>query len=230
MDWDMPIKVLVIAAHPDDETLGLGGTIASHSSKGDIVHVQIITDGSSTQYPNRAIEMIERKKGEAECAMRLLGVENIEFGELPDMRLDCTPHIVINRLIEEKVRDFEPEIIYTHHTGDLNMDHRMVARSTMVASRPSSNGPIREILAYEVPSSTEWNGPHVTDLFVPNRFVDISNFLELKMKAIDCYESELRDFPHPRCPEVIRNYDQANGNSMGMKYAERFMILRSIWK
>ena len=152
-------KILVIGAHPDDETFGMGGTIAKHSLIGNEIHVLILTDGSSAQYSNFQ-EMIEKKKLEAKKAMDILSVKNIQFGTLPDMKLDTVPHIEINKIIEEKINDFEPDYIFTHHWGDLNKDHRCIFESTMVAARPINSPSIKKIYCYEIPSSTEWQFPN----------------------------------------------------------------------
>jgi LmbE family N-acetylglucosaminyl deacetylase len=221
------MKVLIIGAHPDDETYGMGGTIAKYTSRGIVVHVLIITDGSSSQYNNYK-EMIMRKKKEAKNAMEILGVEKIELESFPDMKLDTIPHIEINKLIENKIKNFNPSIIFTHHWGDINKDHRLVFESTIVATRPINNQTLKSIYTYETPSSTEWSSMELNDKFVPNLFIDISEFMDQKIKAIEAYESELRKFPHPRSTEAVRAYDKKNGIIIGRTFAERFTLIRSI--
>jgi len=223
----MTEKILVIGAHPDDETFGMGGTILKHTSNGNIVHVLIITDGSSSQYENYE-EMIEEKKIEATNAMKTLGVEKIEFNILPDMKLDTIPHIEINEIIETKIYDFQPEIVYTQHWGDVNKDHRLVFESTIVAVRPTPSQVVHEVYTYETPSSTEWQAPRIEDVFTPNCYVDISEYLEQKMKAIECYKSEIRKYPHPRSPKAVAIYNKKNGITVGRRAAERFVLIREI--
>lgn len=219
------MNVLVLGAHPDDETYGMGGTIAKHSFNGDTVNVLIITDGSSSQYEN-AEEMIQRKKSEAKKAMEVLGVEKIEFNSLPDMKLDTIPHVDINRIIEKKVHDYNPDIVYTHFWGDLNKDHRIIFESTIVATRPSLNNKIIKVYTYETPSCTEWQSPKNSDWFIPNIYSDITDFIETKIKAIRCYKSELREYPHPRSLESVRVYCKRNGIIMGKDAVERFVLVR----
>jgi len=215
------MKILVIGAHPDDETLGMGGTIVKHTFNGYTVHVLIVTDGSSSQYENYS-EMINRKKAEAENAMDILGVKKIEFNTLPDMKLDTVPHVEINSLIEKKVRSFQPDIVYTHHWGDINKDHRLVFQSTMVSVRPTPHQSVKEIYTYETPSSTEWSSPELNNVFKPNIFTDISECIEKKIDAVKCYKSELRPYPHPRSLEAIRVYNNKYGIEIGVEFAERF--------
>jgi len=220
-------KILVIAAHPDDETLGMGGTIAKHTSKGDVVHVIIITDGSSSQYQNYK-EMIKKKKNEVKKAMKILGAGKIEFNTLPDMKLDTVPHVEINSIIEKKIEKYKPSTIYTHHWGDINKDHQLVFESTMVSVRPNPNQPVKEIYTYETPSSTEWNTIEASKIFKPNVFVDTTKYIDKKIKAVEAYETELRPYPHPRSPEAIETYDKRNGITIGTQYAERFYLIRKI--
>lgn len=222
----MKENVLIIGAHPDDETLGIGGTIAKHSTSGDTVHVLIITDGSSSQYPNYK-SMIKKKKIEAQNAMKILGVKSIQFGKLPDMKLDSISLIQINKIIQKKINEFKPNLIYTHFWGDLNKDHRLVFESTMVATRPTFSNNIRKIYCYETPSSTEWQLPN-SFRFNPNVYVDISDFIETKIKALKCYKSELRKYPHPRSLEAIRIYCKRNGIIIGKEAAERCVLIREI--
>jgi len=221
----MSEKVLVIGAHPDDETYGPGGTLKLHSLKGDEVHVLVVTDGSSSQYENYD-EMIMKKKKEARSAMDILGVTDIQFNSFPDMKLDTVPHVEINRVIERKVREYEPTIVYTHHWGDVNKDHRLIFESTMVAVRPTPGQTVRKLISYETPSSTEWMLPSIPNRFLPNMFVDISDVLNYKLEAVKCYVSEVREYPHPRSPGSVEHYARANGSSVGLKAAERFMVLR----
>ena len=164
-------RVLVLAAHPDDEVLGMGGTIAVHVDRGDEVRVVVVTDGSSTQYPDDA-EIRARKEDEALRAAAELGVTDYVHLDLPDMRLDTLPHVEVNRVVEEHVRDFAPERVYTPHP-DVNRDHRVLFDSVAVATRPVPARTVRRLLTYAPTSSTEWT-PAALNWFVPNWFVEVT--------------------------------------------------------
>lgn len=223
-------KVLVIAAHPDDEVLGAGGTIARLSSEGKIVDVLIVTDGSSSQYSDsdNLDEIINRKKRETRECADLLGVRNIYYGGLPDMKLDAVSHIDINKVIEKIIEEVRPDTVFTHFWGDVNVDHQNVYKSTLVAVRPLMNQIVKRLYCYRVPSSTEWTPSKPDTMFVPNVFVDISGFEETKYKAFSCYCTEMRDYPHPRSIRYLRETDIAAGLQVGISSAELFMLLREI--
>lgn len=224
------MKVLVIAAHPDDEVFGMGGTIAKLATEGKEVHVLIVTDGSTTQYKNspNLYEILNKKKKEAKNANCALGVKKVHFGELPDMRLDSVAHIEVNRVIEEMIKKLKPEIVYTHFYGDINFDHQHVYKSTLVAVRPLPGQTVKELYCYKVPSSTEWSPQIFSGTFMPNVFVDISKYCLKKQEAIKLYETELRDYPHPRSIEYIEKLDRVSGLKYGIGSAEEFMLLRKI--
>lgn len=224
-------RILVIAAHPDDEVLGMGGTIAKYSARGDEVAVLIVTDGSTTQYrDNPDIQnIINAKKRETANCAEVLGVKHIFYGGLPDMKLDVTPHIEINRVIENTINNFQPTMVFTHFIGDVNKDHRRVYESTLVACRPVAEQCVKRLFLYSVPSSTEWNVQTSTNVFLPNWYEDISGaFAEKKYKAMECYKTELREYPHPRSIQYLRTADTAEGNRVGLLAAESFILLRSI--
>ena len=226
-------KILVIAAHPDDEVLGMGGTIAKFAAKGDEVAVLIVTDGSTSQYRNdpKLQEILKEKKAETTNCAAVLGVKDVFYGELPDMKLDVTPHIEINRVIENAITDFQPSVVFTHFSGDVNKDHRMIYESTLVACRPVSEQCVKRLFLYSVPSSTEWNVQTASSAFLPNWYEDISGgFAEIKYKAMECYRTELRDYPHPRSIQYLKTADAAEGNRVGLLAAESFILLRSTEK
>lgn len=224
------MKILVIAAHPDDEVYGMGGTIAKLAAQGEEVHVLIVTDGCTAQYAGRPDlpEIVEKKHSEALAANRLLGVMEVHFGTFPDMRLDTVPHVEVNRLIEETVDAVQPEAVYTHFYGDVNLDHQMVYRSTLVAARPVPSQCVRELYCYRVPSSTEWSPQLGHTVFLPNVMTDISGFEEVKERALLIYQTETRAYPHPRSPRYVRETDRAWGLEWGLGPAEPFMLLRHI--
>lgn len=224
------MRVLVIAAHPDDEVYGMGGTIAKLASLGAEIHVLIVTDGCTAQYAGKTdlLQMIEKKRAEALEANRLLGTAKVHFGTLPDMKLDKVPHVEVNHLIEETIDRFRPEVVYTHFYGDVNVDHQMVYRSTLVAVRPIPGQQVRELYCYQVPSSTEWSPqlPHTS--FLPNMAVEITNFTNQKEQAVLAYQTEVRSYPHPRSAQYIRKMDLARGLELGIGSAEMFWQLRRI--
>ncbi|HUF00931.1 MAG TPA: PIG-L family deacetylase [Gaiellaceae bacterium] len=218
-------QVLVVAAHPDDEVLGMGATIAVHVDRGDAVRVVVVTDGSSTQYPGDP-ETRARKEQEALRAAAELGVEDYVHLDLPDMRLDTVAHVELNGVVEEHVRDHAPEILYTVQP-DVNLDHRMLFDAVAVATRPTPGHPVRRLLTYAPTSSTEWT-PAAVNWFVPNWYVDVTGTLERKVAAFAHYETERRDYPHPRSERAIRAAASYHGSSCGCEYAEPFVLVRGI--
>lgn len=223
-------SILVIAAHPDDEVYSMGGTIAKLSAQGHEVHVLIVTDGCTAQYAGRPDlpEIIERKHAEALEAGRLLGVKGVHFGTFPDMRLDTIPHVELNRLLEETVDAIQPDTVYTHFYADVNLDHQMVYRSTLVAVRPVPNQCVRKLYCYQTPSSTEWTPQLAQTAFLPNTMVDITGFEDAKERAVLAYQTEARPYPHPRSPQYIRETDRARGLQWGLAPSEAFMLMREI--
>lgn len=220
------MRVLVLAAHPDDEILGMGGTIARHTDAGDEVRIVVVTDGSSTQYPGDD-EIRARKEVEALRAAAELGVTDyVHHLELPDMRLDTLPHVEVNRVVEEHVDHFSPEVVYTPHP-DVNRDHRVLFDSVAVATRPTPRQVVHRVLTYAPTSSTEWT-PAALNWFVPNWFVDIGDALERKLAAFGHYETESRDYPHPRSARAIRAAAEFYGASCGCEHAEPFVLVRSL--
>lgn len=223
-------KALVIAAHPDDEVLGMGGTISKFVKNGITVDVLIVTDGSSAQYrdSDHLAEIIEAKKKETRNCADVLGVRDIYYGELPDMKLDTTPHIRINQVIEDVIDKVQPEAVFTHFWGDVNCDHQNVYKSTLVAVRPVMGQVVKELYCYRVPSSTEWTPNKADTMFMPNYFVDIEQYAEQKYKAFSCYSTELREYPHPRSVQYLRENDKVVGLRVGLLAAEEFVLLRKL--
>lgn len=223
-------KVLVIAAHPDDEVLGMGGTIAKLVKNGCVVDVMIVTDGSSSQYrdSDHLAEIIAAKKKETRNCADILGVRDIYYGELPDMKLDTIPHISINQAIEDVIEKVQPDTVFTHFWGDVNCDHQNVYKSTLVTVRPLMGQVVKELCCYRVPSSTEWTPNKADTMFMPNYFVDIEQYAEQKYKAFACYTTELRDYPHPRSVQYLRETDRADGLKVGLLAAEEFVLLRKL--
>lgn len=223
------IKVLVVVAHPDDEILGMGGTIAKYVSSGAEVALLIVTDGSTSQYKDdsRLEEILEEKKRETLKAANILGISKVFYGGQPDMRLDITEHTAVNASIEAVVDEFQPDIVFTHFEGDVNKDHQCVFQSTLVACRPIPGQKIKELYSFSIPSSTEWSPQNIKTVFTPNVFVDISGeFAEKKYSAMLAYVTELREYPHPRNVDVLKILDQAVGLQVGLECAESFIAQR----
>ena len=220
------MKVLVFAAHPDDDVLGMGGTLCLHAAeRGDEVRVVCVTDGSSTQYPDDA-EVRARKGEEAVRAAGVLGVRDYVHLDLPDMRLDTLAHAELNAVVEEHVRDVSPEVVYTAQP-DVNADHRALFDSVAVATRPTPGQPVRRVLTYAPTSSTEWT-PAATNWFMPNWFVDVTATLERKLEAFACFATERRDYPHPRSERALRAHAEFFGATVGCEYAEPFVLARHV--
>jgi len=219
-------RVLVIAAHPDDEVLGMGGTIAMHAVvRQEAVRIVCVTDGSSTQYPGDA-EKRAQKEEEARAAAAELGVTDYVHLELPDMRLDTLAHVDVNRVVEDQIGDFEPTVVYTVHP-DVNRDHRVLFDSVAVATRPVPGQSVRRVLTYAPTSSTEWT-PSALNWFVPNWFVDVTDTLDRKLASFAHYETEAREYPHPRSARAIRAAAEFYGASCGCDAAEPFVLVRSL--
>lgn len=223
------MRVLIIAAHPDDEVLGVGGTIARHVDKGDEVFILMVTEGSSTQYKNQAGK-IQQKKLELEKVKETLGITEVIYLDLPDMKLDTIPKADLNEQVAKAALNIKPEIVYTHFYGDINNDHQVVFEATMVAVRPIGDYSVRRVLAYNTPSSTEWSAQTSNNVFLPNVYVDITDYLPKKIEAMKQYQSELRSYPHPRSLESLNQVAKFWGKHIGVDAAEPFMLIREIEK
>jgi LmbE family N-acetylglucosaminyl deacetylase len=221
----MTSQVLVIAAHPDDELLGLGGTIARHTSSGESVTIVFVADAGTARYEDKTIQSVRQ------CALQAaiqLGVSDVRFAGLADQNLDTRPILQVTQWIERILLDIRPRIIYTHHRGDINRDHQVVHEATLTAARPYSTPYVERILCYETPSATEWAGAYFENCFVPSVYVDITAHLESKLMAMSAYTTELRPFPHPRSLEALRARAAHWGSVIGVTAAEPFMLMREI--
>ena len=222
----MPDTVLVVAAHADDEALGCGGTIARHVAAGDAVHVVFMTDGIGSRRGDIDAEAAQRRAASA-LALAILGVKSSLAFAWPDNEMDSVPLLQIVKPLEAHIARLAPRLVYTHHTGDLNVDHRITAQAVMTACRPLPGSPVREILAFEVLSSTEWSLPGLP-AFVPDVFVDIAATWAAKAQALQAYGDELRPAPHSRSLEHAHALALHRGHSVGLGLAEAFMQLRRI--
>ena len=219
-------SILVVAAHPDDEVLGCGGYIAARVKSGDEVVVTFLSDGVTSRDKNLGISEIEARRIAARSASNVLGVKDVSFGDFPDNKLDTSPLLEVIKSIEVVVERVRPQIVLTHFGGDLNIDHRIVNQAVLTACRPTPKQGVKEILFFEVPSSTEWQVPIEGEAFIPTWFEDISETLELKIKALTAYEHELREWPHPRSVKAVEHLAHWRGASCGVDAAEAFVLGR----
>lgn len=223
--------ILVVAAHPDDEVLGCGGTIARSARAGHDVHIMILGEGISSRYTRRSQanrRALRKLQQDARAVGKLLGAVSMAFEGLPDNRFDELPLLDIVKRVERRIREVKPEMIFTHHPGDLNVDHRTTFQAVLTATRPIKGCPVRELYTFEVPSSTEWAFQQFQPAFKPNVFVDITATVGTKVKGMQGYESESREFPHPRSPEALKAMTRRWGSVAGLACAEAFELVRSV--
>ena len=218
-------RVLVVAPHPDDEVLGVGGTIAKYSAQGDEVFVLMVSGHLPPLYSREAYE---KTVSEAYAAFKVLGVEQSEFLEIPATMIGDQPLHEVNGRISKIVSDFNPHIVLCPYP-DRHVDHRLVFDSVMVATRPVGEGRDIEIVAaYETLSETHWNAPHIEPNFTPNWVVDITEQVDTKLKALQCYKSQISDFPGPRSIEAVEALAKFRGTQAGFGYGEGFHIVRMV--
>lgn len=237
------MNILVIAAHPDDEVLGMGGTIFKYTKLGHKVKVAIMATGiksrRSTNFKNNSKykisetyekkiqqQILELRKNSLH-ASKILGVTDVEFFDFPDNEMDKISNLEITKQIEKIIEEFNPEKIFTHSEYDINIDHRLLYLATLTATRPKKNQTVKEVYVFEVPSSTEWFFP---SKFSPNVFVDISKELKTKQKALMAYKNEIEKFPHPRSVESLEIIAKRWGTVSGLRSAEAFTLIRQIIK
>lgn len=222
-------KVLVVAAHPDDEVLGCGGTIARLAKEGSRIYTLILGQGAASRHVTEEDEGIMQEiaelKEQAEKADKLLGVKKIFFFDFPDNRFDTVALLDIVKTIEAVKNEIKPDGILTHYAKDLNIDHQIAYQAVITAARPLENETVKEIYSFETPSSTEWSYPNS---FTPDIFFDISNVLDVKLKALKRYTAEMRRYPHPRSLEGVELAARAWGMKVGVNYAEAFKAVRII--
>lgn len=207
-------RVCVIVAHGDDEVLGCGGTIARHVAEGDEVRLIVMVN-----HGMRAKDQIDMAQNAAE----ILGIKSVDSVGLCDQRMDDYPFLKIVNLLEGVIGT--TEIIYTHHLGDLNLDHRITAQAVLTAARPLPGSTVKEIYGMEIPSSSEWSP---VDKFEPNHFVDIGEYADVKLQALKCYDTEMRPTPHARSYASVNAREILRGASVGVCFAEAFQVYRQI--
>jgi LmbE family N-acetylglucosaminyl deacetylase len=228
----MKNRILIIAAHPDDEVLGCGGTIARHADSGDQVQVLIVAEGSTSRQQERDRAQVRHELSAlakaAQTAGLILGAAGVELLDLPDNRLDSLDRLDLIKRIEGCVERHQPECVYVHHAGDVNVDHRRLHEVVVTACRPTPRYVVKRLLSFEVASSTEWQPPGSAPAFQPNWFVDISDQWERKRDALEAYSSEIRDWPHARSLEAVEHLARWRGAQVGVEAAEAFCLLRQL--
>ncbi len=220
----MTKKIMVVVAHADDEVFGCGGTLLKHRDAGDSIHVVTLTDGVSSRGSQQG-------QGERESALvhvcKKLNASFASF-QFNDNAMDSHSLLDIVQCVESEIAQFQPEVIYTHHSGDLNIDHQICQRAVLTACRPQPGFCVKTIYSFEVNSATEWNTPNSTTAFMPNVFVDISAHANEKIELLELYQTELRAFPHTRSIKALQAKGTVRGSSVGLESAEAFVLLRQV--
>lgn len=221
------MKILVIAPHPDDEVLGCGGTIKKHTTTGDEVSLCVVTKAYT---PDWTEEFIENRQKEIEASNKVLGIKKLYNLDFPTVKLDGVLQKNLNDSIAKVVKEMAPDTVFIPFAGDINKDHKLVSEASLVALRPKPGGSIKKVFYYEVLSETEWSKPaqKIEDVFIPNYYEDISDYLNDKLKAMKCYKSEVKKYPHPRSLKGIEVLAQKRGTEAGVGVAEAFMLVREI--
>lgn len=224
----MTKRILTVAAHPDDEVLGPGGTLIRHRQEGDEVYCLILGEGIMSRESGTKKEKDNLLK-DAHRAAKLIGFKESHFTHFPDNEFDTVSLLKITKEVERVIATIKPHTIYTHHEYDLNIDHRLTFQAVLTASRPCNSDCPREILTFETLSSTEWQRKG-QKTFNPSMYVDVTDFIEKKIEAMRAYTSEIRDYPHPRSADGIRILAQYRGLESGLRFAEAFSVIRKIIK
>lgn len=219
------MKILVVAPHADDEVLGVGGAIAKYIDEGHDVYICVMTTGHPSMFSQ---EILDKLRAEAIEAHTFLGVKETFFLDLPAVMLSEIPKHVVNKKMNEVIDHVHPEIVFIPHFGDMHLDHYIVSQAALVCVRPVKEYKVLEVYSYETLSETEWNIPHVTNAFIPNTYIDVSNYIEKKIKAMECFTTQIKEFPHPRSIEIIETLAKLRGSTIGVKAAEAFCLVRRI--
>jgi len=222
------MSILIVAAHPDDEVLGCGGTIRRHTEAGERVDILFVCDGVSARGQRADGSEGEIRREAGRKAAEILGTQVPRFLDFQDNQLDTISLLSVVQAIEKVLAELRPHTIYTHHSGDLNIDHSLINRAVLTACRPQPEGLVKNIYAFEVVSSTEWAEPAHGKAFIPCHFVDIEPYLDTKLAALEAYSFEMRPFPHPRSAEAVMALARWRGSCAGLASAEAFQVLRQI--
>lgn len=222
------MTTVAIMAHPDDETLGCGATLAGLAREQD-VHVLILGDGITARAEAREDHAaLDALYEDAHRACAVLGLASLTVERLPDLRFDTVPLLEIVWRIEAVLRAIRPDTVFTHHVGDLNRDHRITAEAVLAATRPTGGSTVRDVYSCEVASASEWAFGQLATPWRANVFVDVTDTIEAKLEAMECYRTERRDPPHPRSGEALRALARHRGSTAGFAYAEAFELVRSV--
>lgn len=221
-------NIAVIVAHPDDEVLAFGGVMCRHSDRGDHVHLLILATGLAARSGDNTVskEDLTRLREDALASARIMGASTTEFGEFPDNRMDAVALLDVVKRVEQFLEKTQATTLYTHHAGDLNIDHTVIARAALTACRPLPGSVVRRVYSGEILSSSEY--ARAEDRFIPTKYVDIDAYLERKCEAMKCYRSEIRDSPHPRSVESIVALARLRGTEAGLKAAEGLRLIREL--
>jgi LmbE family N-acetylglucosaminyl deacetylase len=219
------LKILFIAPHPDDETIGAGGTIVRHKALGDDIFWCIVTQGYTPPWPE---EIVQKAREQITSIETFYGFKNVYQLGFPTVKLNIVPHMELCNALQNVIEEVKPDIVYTTSRNDVNLDHRIVYDCTLVASRPLPGNGIRRVLSYEIGYTIHFGVPSGVTMFQPNVFIDISEYLEEKLKAMRYYETELRQSPHPRNIESLRLLAKERGLCVGYVAAECFELVREL--
>ncbi|HEG43588.1 MAG TPA: PIG-L family deacetylase [Phycisphaerales bacterium] len=220
-------KILVVAAHPDDEILGCGGTMAKFAQQGDQVYTLILGRGVAARGHDchEAKKQIEALNACMEAANKAVGAKEVFGFDFPDNSFDTVALLDIVKVVDEIKGKVKPDVVLTHYCNDLNIDHRLTYEAVLTATRPMVGESVREIYSFEVMSSTEWKYPLT---FSPDTFFDVSETIKTKLQALEHYKSEMREFPHPRSLDAVELNAKNWGVKTGLKYAEAFKCVRCL--
>ncbi|MDO5978847.1 PIG-L deacetylase family protein [Flavivirga spongiicola] len=227
-------KILVVVAHPDDELLGLGASMHKLIKKYNckiraVILGEGITSRADQHDTNKWKEELKQHKQNIEEAVSQIGYESVGIYDFPDNRFDSVALLDIIKIVEKEKREFQPEVIFTHHGGDVNIDHQKTFEAVITATRPMDHEKVKTIITFETPSGTEWRASSDPRHFTPNFYISVSEKdIEAKIRGMESYKFEKREFPHPRSPKALTILAQQRGVSVGKNYAEAFCIIRSI--
>lgn len=225
------MRYLTVAAHPDDEILGCGATMARLSSEGDEIHIVILGEGVASRYSDRDAvvdSQLDALRKQAQKAGTVVGAKSVELESLPDNRFDDVALLDIIKVVEKHIERVEPDAIFTHHKDDLNVDHRLTCQAVVTATRTIPGNKVLDVMSFEIPSSTEWSFGVTGPGFSPNMFMNVGNSLERKIEAMSCYSDEMRPFPHPRSARALEAIATRWGSVAGFEAAEAFEIVRQL--
>lgn len=221
-------KIMIIAAHPDDELLGCGGTVAKLIEEGYSAKTVILGRGMLARGKEHE-KHLEKHMENSKNANKEIGIDEIEIYDFPDNSFDTIPLLEIIKVVEKEITHYQPDIIFTHHGNDLNIDHRKTFEAVMTACRPQPGVINPKIYTFFIPSSTDWIDGDSLNSFVPNTYIDIEKQIDKKIKALSYYDTEMKEYPHSRSLESLKIFSKYWGNRVGMNYVEPLKLIREIW-